>query len=33
MTPNEICAAILIGIGVAAIGFIIYWHFNSEDLY
>ena len=33
MTPNEICAAILIGIELAAIGFVIYWHFNSEDLY
>ena len=33
MTPNEICAAILIGIGIVAIGFIIFWHFNSDDLY
>lgn len=33
MTPNEICAAIIIGIGIAAIAFVIYWHFNAEDLY
>lgn len=33
MTPNEICAAIIVGINLAAIGFVIYWHFNAEDLY
>ena len=33
MTPNEICAAILIGIGYVAAGVIIYLHFNSDDLY